>query len=642
MNVTALRHRSVPLLLLALAVLSILWKGGKSLESTWVMGGVAVLATFHHWAFERRREDHREIPFPVWFLLIGFLASTLASFLLSATANYGLDEVLRDTALVLLLFWAVRKPSADAQQFWNAFIAAIAIAALVACAAGAVIYVAQPVTRFVGTFVDWRFHTDYWPNAWAQFLLIAWPCVALWSLRKGVATATVSLGVIIGCLLLSFSRGAILAFGAQVFLTGALLLWMRRRTAIATLRPVIPAILGSAVIAVLIFVSLNAARSQFFPVESVARKATFTAAEGSSSISERREFWDASFALSLERPIFGWGPYSFRFVHPRLQQSVFATSDHAHNVFLKLMMERGWIAAGLFAAALLSILLRGLRRTGAADISVPALLRPAAIVSCTGVLLHNLIDYNLQFVGIALPLWLLLAAIEPGGRAKAHYVSLMRVTELGVGILVGIVLILEGRFLVLSSLGRHAEAAGRNAEALSWYAQAQEEIFSRDMHLSRAGLSLQEGDLSSADAALDDYARVNAEDARLWILRGDMAERSGSLEEATDFYMRALTLGRLNYLNPLEGLLRIALATNRADLAVVYEDIAVKFADAISVNSHFIALSDAPETLERIAVLLRRLSPVAWERVRGPFERALDNAEKEREAYDARPAGMLW
>jgi O-antigen ligase len=52
--------------------------------------------------------------------------------------------------------------------------------------------------------------------------------------------------------------------------------------------------------------------------------------------------------MSWERPMIGFGPGTFRFVQPQLQHEVLATSDHPHNVFLKLAMERGWPAATFF------------------------------------------------------------------------------------------------------------------------------------------------------------------------------------------------------------------------------------------------------------------------------------------------------
>lgn len=634
------------LLLLALVAWSILWKGGKGLEATWLLGGFAVVVTFFHWSSSLRSRDPADVPRHVWMLLAGYLLCSVISFLLSTARNYGLDELIRDAALILIFSWAVRRPEGESDAFWNSLAATVAAAALLACAIGLFVYVLQPVSRFVGTFFDWRFHTDYWPNAWAEFLLIAWPCAVLWSMKKGSAVLLPALGLLFGSLLLSFSRGAILSLGVQLLLGAVLLLpgFLRANKGGAFVG-MLGTLLGIAALAVVMFFSANALRSQFFDVESVARKATFTAAEGASSVSERREFWDASFALSLQRPLFGWGPYSFRFVHPRLQRGVFATSDHPHNVFLKLMMERGWIAAALFLIALLSIVLQAANRLWVRGVSLEHPMKIAALIGASGVLVHNLIDYNLQFVGIALPFWLMLAAMTSREKTSSSYKKSIRFIELLAAVSLGIVLIIEGRALLLSSFGRHAEAAGNSAGALTWYAMAREEIFSRDMHLSRAGLFFQSGDFASAAGALGDYEKTNAEDARLWILRGNLAERTGNTDAARAAYDRALELGMFNYLQPLEGLLRIAAAApepltplqlSRAD------HIMVQFADAIAKNAHFIALSDSVESFGRISTLLQKLVPERASQYAEMAKEVAAHARKERSAFDARQPGLLW
>jgi hypothetical protein len=168
------------------------------------------------------------------------------------------------------------------------------------------------------------------------------------------------------------------------------------------------------------FFTVNTLRSQFYPVQSVTEKITFTADEGGSSVSERRDFWNQAWLLSRERPLFGWGPYSFRFVQPRLQTEVLATSDHPHNVFLKLAMERGLPAAILFAIVIICIVFHAVKSV---QFSLPAVALAEAgslsiqtvsvLIAVLGVLAHNLIDFNLQFVGIALPFWLLLSMLVP-------------------------------------------------------------------------------------------------------------------------------------------------------------------------------------------------------------------------------------
>ncbi len=642
---------------LLLLAFSILWRGGKGLEATWLLGGLAVLLTFVRWA--RNHRDHpqptQSAPLDLWLGLMLFVLWTVVSFLFSETQNYGLDEVIRDSAGVMILLWAVwathrvarTEPSGD---FVRRLIFVLSVTAIVACAIGTAVYILQPVSRFVGTFVDMRFDTDYWPNAWAEFLLLAWPVAVLWSRKFSPAIQSLVLGVLFGSLFLSFSRGAFIVFCGQIVLWGVIA-GMRYFVHARAERPygharILGVGFGALVIGVLLFVSINAVRSRYNEIESVAAKATFTSSEGSSSISERSDFWKQSFTLSLERPFFGWGPYSFRFIQPRLQTQVFATSDHPHNVFLKLAMERGWPAAILFLFILLRILFPALWSilTKTDDDHSP--FRAAFLIAIAGVLAHNLIDYNLQFVGIALPFWLLLGLLVSPGKLVGKSKKCIRIFELLVAIILGLVLIFEGRFLVLSSFGRHAEAAGDVPAAIAWYDRARGEVFSRDMHLSRANLFLLLDDGEVAAAALDDYARVNEEDARLWILRARLAARRGEFEVALREYSVAMEFGKYNYLEPLEGTLEILSIGGHPEILVAqqsaFAEILHSFGDAILQNSHFIALSQTVEVFDRASTLFGTIYPAQSARMKEYAVRVLAHAEEERQKYASRSPGFLW
>ncbi|NOS66996.1 MAG: hypothetical protein HOO67_01350 [Candidatus Peribacteraceae bacterium] len=646
--------RRLPVILewgvLVLLAFGIIWRGGKGLEATWLLAGAAVFVTFVRWWLVRgKSEGVRTIPFDLWAGVMLFLAWTVLSYIFSETRNYGLDEVIRDVALVMVFFWWSGAPQRAAPtdphgKMISRLITVIAVTTLIACMIGIAVYVLQPVNRFVGTFFDMRFHTDYWPNAWAEYLLLAWPLVFLWSGKFSRIIRIVALGIVFGCLFLSYSRGAFLVFCGQIIL-GVLLIgipWILRK-GIEKRSLIRAGIAGlcALLIAVALFAGVNAVRGRFHDIESVTAKATFTASEGGSSISERRAFWEQSFELSLERPFFGWGPYSFRFVHPRLQTAVFATSDHAHNIFLKLAMERGWPAALLFLFVMLRILVPAalMQIRGKGNITGLAML-----LGVTGVLAHNLIDYNLQFVGIALPFWIALGLLAPAVTAHGNRKTSLRITEIVIAVLLGCITILEGRFLVLSSLGRRAEAAGDARTALAWYDRSHGQLFSRDMHLGRSNLLLMEGDEAGAGAALDDYADVNTHDARLWILWGRLAEKTGKEEEAYLAYMTAFGLGKYNYLEPLEGILRLRTEADPSALPPKEEidGIFRAFGEAILQNTHFIALSESVETFGRVSELLQQISSADRAALQIFTQQVVQHAAEERERLSSRAPGFLW
>ncbi len=637
---TRQRDRLSEAVLLAFVVFSVLWKGGKSLESTWLLGGLAVLLTVLATRFFRVGA----LPWKSWTI---YLVLSVAAFALSLTRNYGLDEILRDASVFLIFVWVVRQPHKE--RFVNRFAACLTAAALIAVLLGIAVYTLQPVSRFVGSFFDWRFHTDYWPNAWADLVLLSWPA-AVFLLRRRSALLGLALALLWGSMLLSFSRGGFLALVAQVLLLlicGAI---VTIRKSVRMDKPLIRAVLTASVIgclgAGLMFVSVNTLRSYTFPIESVSDKAAFTAAEGTSSVSERRSFWDAAIAMTSDRPVFGWGPYSFRFVQPAYQTSVLATADHPHNVFLKIAAERGLPALLVFIVLLCSILvpaklqLLRIRKTVHGP-SVPWII--ASMTAIIGLLLHSLIDYNLQFVGVLVPFWIFLGTITvPHETASKWQISIERV----IAVVLTIVLLIEGGFLVTSSLGRRAEAGERVADAVQWYERSRRQLFGRDLLLGLAGLRAGTGAEEDALRDLEAYERQNSRDARLWLLRGNIEEKLGRYPEAKAAYERVWEYGKYNILNSLSGLLRVAEATNdRALLDARKEEFLTVFrayADAILANTHFIALSGSVEELQHVSNYLIRAYPDAGPEIRERTAKAARHASEERSHLTERKHGLLW
>jgi tetratricopeptide (TPR) repeat protein len=635
--------------LLLLLLAAVLWKGGKTLETTWILTGVAGFITFA-WYWAQRQSGGAggaggagkatwDIPRFLWKAAILFLLWTLLSYINSTAKNYGLDEVLRDTSLVLVFFWTARKMERH-PKFFDQFILALSTATLIACAFGFAVYVFQPVSRFVGSFVDPQFDTDYWPNAWAEFLLLAWPIVLLWSRRmqprRGALVWMALPGFVLGTLFLSYSRGAIIAFiGQLVLLAGFQLLSREGR---AALRQSILIVALASCIALATFGAGNLLRGQFHRVQSVSEKVTFTASEGASSITERKEFWKEAIGLANARPLLGWGPYSFRFVHQHVEKGILATSDHPHSVLLKLATERGWPAAILFALVIGYVLIAHLFRR-----SVQAL----PWIAVVGVLAHNMIDYNLQFVGIILPFWMLLGILAAGLPGKPAPRRVRGTVEVLIAIVMLSVAVLEGRYLVTSSLGRHAEAREKTEEALLWYEESKGELFSRDLHLSRAHLYTSLGEYDEAQDALETYAALNGEDVRVWRLMGELALLQGNTRRAYALYTYAYRFGKWNDLALMRGLIDVlvrrgAIVELDSRRREEFDPLLNEYETAIERNLHFIALSQNVEEFLRIMEIFETQFPHDAKRYESLAGRVRIHSEKEREAVRSRPPGYLW
>lgn len=663
-------HRASEYLVLGLILITTLWRGGKSLDATWMIAIVGGIVTFAWYWRSRSVASSREVPPLIWGVAVAFLLWSILSFLFSSTQNYGLDELMRDTACILLFFWIIRQGSDEKSEevsFVHKLMMTIAVGTVLACVIGVLVYIFQPVNRFVGTFFDYRFHTDYWPNAWAQYLLLTWPVVLHVALKKHVSIlwGFLILGFVFGCLILSYSRGAFVAFLGQlvllVFLRASALrseFFLPRELRIAERgKKMIFSCLFLAAAAFLTFWIVNGFRADLYPVQDVSDKITFSSDEGGSSVSERRQFWGKAFTLMMQRPLFGWGPYSFRFVQPALQENILATSDHPHNVFLKLGMERGVPAILLFLSLILIILARPKIR----DLSLRSFPHALLVVSIVGVLAHNLIDYNLQFVAIALPFWLILGILvrdttgeemrmparrSPAWRGGGGNKKFVQSLDLLLGLALLLVVVIEGRTLLLSSLGRHAQAAGREADALAWYESASGEIFSRDMHLSRTQLYLKNNRLQSAQDALDTYFKRNLEDGRAWLLQGDIALAHQDYRGALLGYEQADRVLRMNDLTPLRALLAIlnkvgdkqTLDARRSDIILLLE----RYASAIEKNAHFIALGHNVEEFLKITEFLADVYPEDAPKLQILGAKVDRHAKEERAKIQARAAGYLW
>lgn len=621
----------------------ILWKGGKALDAVWLQSLLAFGVIF----FSRKAKS-QNVSLPFLIIVVLLLGWTIVSFVYSATQNYGFDEVLQTASLTILVLWAAARRQEDA-SFAGRFAQTVSFAGLLACGAGIAVYVLQPVSRFVGTFFDHRFHTDYWPNAWAQFVLLMWPLL-LWTIftrnEKRVPKILrhdwmkgVILGFVCACLLLSYSRGGLIAFVGQFFVLGILTLLFQRR--VVAWRRVPLTFISAAVTALLLFSGINSIRQKFHDVQSVAEKATFSADEGTSSVYERRDFWKQAATLAQQRPVFGWGPYSFRFLQPHIQEGVLQTSDHSHNVFLKYASERGIPAAVLLSLVFLLSLSSGFRllRKKGSQVPIEAFL----VVAIAGVIAHNLIDYNLQFVGVALPLWLSIGILvsRPG--------SSSRVVRRRLEVLLAFVLLLftlfEGTNLAMSSRARRAEAHGKGLEALRWYALTDSSLFPRDAWLARGAILLSLNQLPQAEEALDRSLGYNDQDGRAWRLLGDIYLRWNKRHDALRAYEKAYGFAKYNDIGITRGLIYLLRDQDAEEMnrrRHEFDLLLNEFGLAILQNAHFIALGRNVEDLVSLCNVLAETYPDDAEAYRQLARKSQIHANKERARMASRPRGILW
>jgi O-antigen ligase len=101
--------------------------------------------------------------------------------------------------------------------------------------------------------------------------------------------------------------------------------------------------------------------------------------------------------MFTHRPFFGWGLGAFPIIYPQFRS--FYTDyfiNQAHNDYLQVLVEAGaagalamlWFIANLYSS--------GLRRLRDSRSDARRAIRLAALMGCTGLLVHSLVDFNLH------------------------------------------------------------------------------------------------------------------------------------------------------------------------------------------------------------------------------------------------------
>ena len=123
--------------------------------------------------------------------------------------------------------------------------------------------------------------------------------------------------------------------------------------------------------------------------------------------------------MFAERPFLGWGLGNFANVHP--QFSSFFTDvyvNSVHNDYLQLLVETGALG-GLAMLWFVFILFRqGARRLLAWNVCAEDSLAVAALVGCTGLLVHSLVDFNLRIPANAALFYVLAVSAAAGSSTR--------------------------------------------------------------------------------------------------------------------------------------------------------------------------------------------------------------------------------
>lgn len=398
--------------------------------------------------YEFRQKKERSL-WEILFVLI-FLGAVAASFVFSQTQNTGFSEVFAFfMAFSLYLLFAYNKSGTLKQ-----LIHIVCFGAVVAVFWGYLQYLLMPETRMFGPFMNLFYHANEWPNAFALFLIMAWPIFVLLYGRKWSYKESFLLGFVLSGILLTFSRGALIVLLGQFLLFA---IYFVRRVNLKKLG----AALLTLFVAIGMFFGTNNIKSQKQEVLDVGEKLQFANEESLTSKRERLDFWLGAVELIKEKPLFGWGPFSFRQAYNPIQKTLLGSSDHPHNVFLKIGAENGLIALFAFLGFLISIFVVVLRRFK----NLSQIKRNEVFilgVAILGTFAHNLIDYNFNFWVNMMLLFVLLAMLRSIVVEKVYKVK-KTFLAMSLFVLIAIFAAYESGVLILS------EGVNKDFAAYSFY-----------------------------------------------------------------------------------------------------------------------------------------------------------------------------
>jgi len=252
--------------------------------------------------------------------------------------------------------------------------------------------------RFGGSMYGSYVNRDHY--AGLMEMLVPIPVVlSLGRLLKGAKRVLAGFGAILmaSTIFLSGSRGGMIAFVLEMALLAALIFATKRGSRIMTMSYVAVCFFTAALV---FYLSKGQVLGRFADM----------------SPDMRLSITKDSIPIFLKRPLFGWGLGTFPTIYPQYR-SFYTTRfvNAAHNDYAQLLVETGLLGFALMLWFLVRLYRRGLPPSRRWDVKWDRALSLAALIGCTGILLHSFVDFNLQIPANAAVFYVLcgLATSEP-------------------------------------------------------------------------------------------------------------------------------------------------------------------------------------------------------------------------------------
>jgi len=237
--------------------------------------------------------------------------------------------------------------------------------------------------------------------------------------KKQKMLALGAAAVMASTIFLSGSRGGMIAFLVQIAILGVLLIKRRKSRRLAL------ALAGFLVILIGLAIWLGGSElgNRLISI----RSESSTEISGGTRLAIVKDSW----RMWMARPLMGWGLGNFPEVYPQYRS--FYTNlfvNQAHNDYIQLMVEMGAVGFALMLWFLATTYYRASTKLGSWPSNINGALTLTAMLGISGILVHSLVDFNLQIPANAAVFYVLctLCAMEPRFPLLHHRSSLRRST----------------------------------------------------------------------------------------------------------------------------------------------------------------------------------------------------------------------
>ncbi len=361
----------------------------------WAMCAVQVASAvvFAFWAAGQLARRRIEVIFNPLFIPVVLLAALIAVQLLWPRTEYWYATWVRALQWTSygLLFFLSTQVMRGADRLRNVGLFLVIFGFLVA-----VIAIAQG-----GTTTDkvyWLFESDSaaqlygpYPNHahYAGLMEMLFPVALVFGLCQEFRTHAKWLLffaaiVMAGSIFLAASLGGILSFLGELVVLGIVVLTGRRR-----------AKMWRSLLAGLLLLALFAVMLQ--PTALEERLQHWKSKTEQMEVTGRLDIVRDSVTMIAKRPILGYGLGTFVEVFPR-HRTFYTNSivNAAHNEYVQALLEMGIVGFLLLIATIVLLFREGLQKSQVWQHNFESAMALAALVGCSGILIHSLSDFNLQ------------------------------------------------------------------------------------------------------------------------------------------------------------------------------------------------------------------------------------------------------